>query len=218
MPSLDEWQKITQICFWTVSGTIVILTYLRARKSVLSTVNTEYQKRVMDRLQKLSEDLYSEFDQSSPEHWSRPQDDFYNYFVKPINESFDRSRQKILNERHLEFHYSIPLPPKINELHHKLDAIKSDPFIPQQIRETIKDLTEERFSVHMTTCIELCTEYQKMLATGGCMPLDQSNYLWLSNIMNDRLYSRGCGIGQIQAEVHAIRLEIQKYFESFDPR
>ena len=62
--------KIVQIAFYAIASIVAILTYRAARRGLLNTVNTEYQKRVMDRLQKLSEDLYSEFDPSSPAHWA----------------------------------------------------------------------------------------------------------------------------------------------------
>ena len=84
--TLDDVQKAIQIAFWLVSGTVVVLTYLKARKSVLSTVNSEYQKRVMDRLQKLSEQLYEEFDMDSDEHWSKK--DPIRTGIEDINSTF----------------------------------------------------------------------------------------------------------------------------------
>ncbi len=66
--NLGDTLKIVQIVFYSVGVVIALLTYQAAKRGLLNTVNTEYQKRVMDRLQKLSEDLYSEFDPSSPTH------------------------------------------------------------------------------------------------------------------------------------------------------
>jgi hypothetical protein len=56
---LGDTLKIVQTTFYVIGSIIAILTYRAARRGLLNTVNTEYQKRVMDRLQKLSEDLYS---------------------------------------------------------------------------------------------------------------------------------------------------------------
>lgn len=60
--------KIVHIVFYAVATIVAVLTYRAAKRGMLNTVSTEYQKRVMDRLQKLSEDLYSEFDPATPTH------------------------------------------------------------------------------------------------------------------------------------------------------
>src|SRR5690349_6251808 len=74
LPQPDQYGdilKLVQTGFYIVGAIIAILTYRAARRGLLNSVNTEYQKRVMDRLQKLSEELYSEFDPSSPNYWAR---------------------------------------------------------------------------------------------------------------------------------------------------
>ena len=63
--------KVVQIAFYVVGAVVAILTYRAARRGLLNTVNTEYQKRVMDRLRRLSEDLYGEFDPSSEAYWPK---------------------------------------------------------------------------------------------------------------------------------------------------
>src|ERR1700734_2310453 len=89
--------KIVQIGFYLIGAIVAILTYRAARRGLLNTVNTEYQKRVMDRLQKLSEDLYGEFDSSSETHWAkmRPVHDG----IEDINDVFERNREEILSAR-----------------------------------------------------------------------------------------------------------------------
>src|SRR5579863_8950000 len=98
--------KFVQIGFYTIAAIVAILTYRAARRGLLNTVNTEYQKRVMDRLQRLSEDLYSEFDPSSPTHWSkmRPVHDA----IEGINEVFFRWKDDILAVK--AYHYGTPYP------------------------------------------------------------------------------------------------------------
>jgi len=39
----------------------------------------------------------------------------------------------------------------------------------------------------------------------------------LHNIINKRLYDEGCGISQVEDEVHKIRFFIQSYFEKYNP-
>ena len=68
---LGDTLKIVQICFYGLGIILGFLTYRAARKGWLTPTNTEYQKRVMDRLPKLSEDLYAEFDPTSDHYWPK---------------------------------------------------------------------------------------------------------------------------------------------------
>src|SRR5579863_667800 len=115
--------KFVQIGFYTIAAIVAILTYRAARRGLLNTVNTEYQKRVMDRLQKLSEDLYSEFDPSSPTHWAtrHPVHDA----IRAINEVFRNNRSEILAAR--QFHYGTPYTEDVKRLQHLLAPAVSDP-------------------------------------------------------------------------------------------
>ena len=129
--TLDDCQKFVQICFWIVSGTILVLTYLRARKSVLSTVNTEYQKRVMDRLQKLSEQLYEEFDVDNLQQWvmNRP----LLEGIKQMNEEFEENKEHFLEKR--EWDEGFPYTSDLHSLNKILNPLKTDPFVPTEIRK-----------------------------------------------------------------------------------
>src|SRR5664280_2400993 len=71
--NLENVTRCAQIAFFLTTGTVAVLTYIRARRTVLSTVNAEYQKRVMDRLHQLSNDLYGEFDPDGPHYWAKTQ-------------------------------------------------------------------------------------------------------------------------------------------------
>src|SRR5436190_69152 len=115
--------KLVQIAFYAIASVVAILTYRAARRGLLNTVNTEYQKRVMDRLQKLSDDLYSEFEKYA--------------------QNLAKGKQEPITDLD-----------GINKIHNKL--------------------------------------------------VDQMN-------------AQGCGIGQIEQEVHGIRRLIQQYFDSFNP-
>ncbi len=51
--TLDDGLKVTQIAFYVAAGVVAILTYLKAKRGLLNTVNTEYQKKVViERLQR----------------------------------------------------------------------------------------------------------------------------------------------------------------------
>jgi len=53
--------KLIQMGFYAVASTIAILTYLKAKNGLLNTVNTEYHKKVIDRLVALSDEVFKEF-------------------------------------------------------------------------------------------------------------------------------------------------------------
>ncbi len=61
-------------------------------------------------------------------------------------------------------------------------------------------------------------KYGEDLAKGRHGPwtkLDEGNAF--HNRIVDKLRKQGCGVNQIEEEVHAIRLAIQTYFDSFNP-
>jgi hypothetical protein len=214
---LDDVQKAVQIGFWVVSGTVVVLTYLRARKGVLSTVNSEYQKRVMDRLQKLSEDLYAEFDHSSPTWWAKT--DHMRPCIERINEEFDSDKEAILANKITDFSPGYPVSPLELGLSSMLQSIESDPFVPLDIRVLVKDLLENRLAAIRDVSMKVYGDYMKGLALGKIQPYRTvEDWGGLHNKMVDELRNRGCNVDQIEAEVHEIRKAIQRYFESFDPR
>jgi hypothetical protein len=146
--------KIVQIAFYVVGAIVAILTYRAAKRRLLNTVNTEYQKRVMDRLQKLSEDLYSEFDPSSANFWAkmRPVHDA----IDEINEVFAINKDEILAEK--KYYYRVPYTADAQRIRNLLDPVVSDPFIPDSIREAVLDLLENRLIVMQTV---YATEFEK---------------------------------------------------------
>jgi tetrahydromethanopterin S-methyltransferase subunit B len=206
--------KIAQITFYTVGALIAILTYRAAKRGLLNTVNTEYQKRVMDRLQKLSEDLYSEFDPSSPTHWAtrHPVHDA----IRAINEVFRNNRSEILAAR--QFHYGTPYTEDVKRLQHLLAPAVSDPFIPDNIRAVVIDLLQNRLQVLQGIYISEFEKYADNLAKGKQAPLSELDDLNdVHNKIVEQMNRQGCGITEIEKEVHEIRSLIQNYFDSFDP-
>lgn len=206
--------KIVQIGFYTVAAIVAILTYLAARRGLLNTVNTEYQKRVMDRLQKLSEDLYSEFDPSSETYW--PNVRAVHEGIEDINDVFERNRDEILVER--KYYYGVPVTKDVERLRRLLGPVISDPFIPDQIRNAVVDLLDNRIQVLESLYIDEFEKYSNDLAKGKHGPfteLDDVNKIHNKIVEQQRL--RGCGIAQIEEEVQEIRALIQDYFDSFNP-
>lgn len=212
--TLDSVLKAVQILFYVVGSIIAVLTYRAAKRGLLNTVNTEYQKRVIDRLQRLSEDLYSEFDLSSPTHWSklRPVHDA----IEKINEVFFRWQDDILAVQ--AYHYGTPYPTDVQQLNELLRPLLSDPFIPANIREVVVDLLESRLHVMSGIYYKEFERYADRLAKGKQTPLTELDDVnKLHNRIIEQLRKQGCGITQIEAEVYRIRGLIQDYFESFNP-
>ena len=68
---LESTKNLAQIGFWLGALILAFLTYRNARKTLLSPVNTEYQKRIFDSLVNISERLFSELKMGKSQHWIR---------------------------------------------------------------------------------------------------------------------------------------------------
>jgi hypothetical protein len=159
---LGDALKIVQITFYAIGAIVAILTYRAAKRGLLNTVNTEYQKRVIDRLQKLSEDLYSEFDPSSPMYWAnrRPVHDG----IRQINEVFQNNKDEILAAK--KFYYGTPYTEDMKRLQNLLAPAVSDPFIPDNIRAVVVDLLQNRLDILHGIYTREFEKYASNLAKG----------------------------------------------------
>lgn len=81
------------LVFYVVASIITILTYLKAKDTLLNTVNTEYQKKVIGRLEELAKELGSEFDSKSSNYWARQNP--IREFVSEINEVYAEQKGAI---------------------------------------------------------------------------------------------------------------------------
>ncbi|GBQ42114.1 hypothetical protein CFR79_14580 [Komagataeibacter saccharivorans] len=216
---LDDTLKAVQIAFYVVGTSVAVLTYRAARRGLLNTVATEYQKRVMDRLQQLSEDLFSEFDDASLTHWSRTNP--VHDTIKEINEIFIDDdlvdlKEEIFAAR--RYDYGIPILPNVLRLMHMLKPITSDPFIPRNIKAAVVDLIENRINVMQSIYNTEFERYTDRLAKRKQKPLTKLDDInKFHNRIIDQLNQQGCGIRSIEVDTHNIRAMIQDYFESFNP-
>jgi hypothetical protein len=207
--------KIVQIGFYAIGAIVAVLTYRAARRGLLNSVNTEYQKRVMDRLQKLSWDLYSEFDPSSPAYWVNGHFVAVEDAVKHINDVFTAGKSTILKHGDFPYPCGTPVAEDEERLSRLLNPIRSDPFIPEPIREAVIDLLNTRLEVLMETRHTELERYAKSLANGKREPASEAGGIQNRILEQQRL--RGCGIEAIEEEVHAVRALIQDYFDGFNP-
>ena len=98
------------------------------------------------------------------------------------------------------------MAPAIDKAVKMLDPIKSDPFIPHHIRDMVSELIATRFETYLEISREIIDDYQERLALCKHEPYKGSaDTAAMHNKMNKMFYDRGCGISQIQEEVHEIR-------------
>jgi hypothetical protein len=211
--TIDDATKVVQMVFYTVAAFLAALTYRSAKRGLLNTVNTEYQKRVMDRLHNLAEELYSEFDPHSESYWAKSSP--VREVVEEINKEFRENRSLILKEG--EFKGPVLVSSDYAKLNRFVNKAKSDPFLPKEIRDKLIDLLEARVETLGDAYEEVITDYANALAQGKYGDTLDDNCHWVHNKIIDVCYKRGCGISQIEEEVHRLRLFIQKYLESFNP-
>ncbi len=216
---LGDTLKIVQIAFYACGIGLAILTYRAAIKGWLTPTNTEYQKRVMDRLAKLSEDLYAEFDPISDHYWPKIRP--VHAAVADINRTFENNRKEILVAKN--WYHGTPVAADLVRLRQLLHPVLSDPFVPENIREAVIDLLENRLHVMGGLYHSEFEKYAVALAKGRQEPLDQKTDDGLDGINKihnrivDMMNKQGCGVDSIENVVHDIRGLIQNYFDSFNP-
>ncbi|AMA72759.1 hypothetical protein ACKE5C_11200 [Aneurinibacillus thermoaerophilus] len=210
---LDIILKVVQILFYIVGAIVGVLTYRSAKKGFLNTVNTEYKKRVMDHLEKLSDSLYNEFNPNSENYWVRL--DPEKEIISKILEVYKKNEQKILNSKN--FRIGIPHTKSQAVLEEILNRVKSDPFIPEEISNEVVRYLEKRLNSMHIIFIEESRKYMEELAQGLYKDKIKDSEIYIKNKINKRLYKEGCGISQIEKEVHNIRIKIKKYLESYNP-
>jgi hypothetical protein len=211
--TLDQVLKIVQIVFYIVGIIAVILTYWTAKSGLLNTVNTEYQKKVMDRLKELSDELASEFDPDSPNYWLKT--DPITEVVNLVNQRFLENQEMILKTG--IFPPGVPVGKDFQRLSRLITNIKTDPFIPSRIRNLVVDSLGKRADAIMEIYISEISEYINKLAKGKNIKNPDKNLGLVHNKIVDRLEKNGFGLVQVEKDVDNIRLAIQDYFISYDP-
>ena len=93
----DTILKITQIGFYITGGTIAVLTYLKVKDGLLNTVNTEYQKKALAKVEEISNYLISEFDEESEYYWCKQ--NIVEDCVKEMLELFNKNRELLMKEK-----------------------------------------------------------------------------------------------------------------------
>ncbi|MCB2196461.1 MAG: hypothetical protein KQH79_11425 [Bacteroidetes bacterium] len=213
---MDNILKIVQIAFYLTGGTIAILTYIKAKKGLLNTINTEYQKKALVKVEEISDFLISEFDENSDNSWIKQ--DPTGECVKKMLEKYEKYKDKVKGQD--RWSLGIPDNPVSNKLSNWVKQVKSDPFVPKKIREIVVKFIEERadnmLNIHLDELRKFGDDLIKNPEDYEGEDKDRIGSI-VHNRINSRLYESGCGISQIEEKIHEVRLEIQKYYEKYDP-
>ncbi|WP_394558018.1 hypothetical protein [Priestia aryabhattai] len=226
--TLKETALFVQMGFYIVGAIIATMTYRSAKKGLLNTVHTEYQKRIMDHLERLSEALYSEFDPNSENNFSY---DSING-RKSLNEIIRRRMKAISLEVIIEGESYIYKPeesfPITTKLEEHLKGLKGDteshPFLPAHIVENVVEYLEDRLKpladARFKAINEICVYLNKRKLSAE----DLRSELYHMEISNEfiktirrELKSKGYDNDQVLMKVKNIRLMIREHLESFNP-
>lgn len=169
-----------------------------------SPTHAEYQKRVMDRLAKLADELYSEFNPASEDYLTAHHG--LQEALALIHADFERFKDAILAAG--EWEGWVLLPRDTLRFERILEPLRSDPFIPNKIRKVVIELLERRLAAFSEISNEQLLEYRNALATGKIKP-DEANWIPIMNRINMEMTKRHCGPAQIETAVHEIRALIQ---------
>lgn len=210
---IDFFQKLFQSIFYVIGAIVAVLTYVKAKNGLLNTVNTEYHKKVIERLAALGDELYKEFDAESDDFWAN--DESVKEVLNRIHERVLPNKERIISDQ-LEIP-GIPISKRESKIYNLANKYKSDPFLPPQIRDKVVDLFEARANAMTSAFHDALEEYKSGLTAGRYWDTLDSNHGWVHNKINRRLYEMGCGVSQVEESVHEIRIEMQKYFERFNP-
>jgi hypothetical protein len=215
LASIDAIAHLAQMAFYAVAGTVAILTYRTARDGLLNTINTEYHKRIIDRLSKLNDDISNVFSIIDAHHWLI--DDQRDIFFDSLVEIFNYHKKKIIDERSSEaIKFGLPLMKNQIDLRVISDSYRNDPFIPEKIRNLIIMLAEDRLRYLQIAFNESSNIFIRRLNDpNNWNNIEEYNMVFCNNV-NRILYENGVGISQVQERVSAIQKEIQKYFGGFN--
>lgn len=210
---MDVTLKVFQIGFYTVGSIIAILTFIKAKNGLLNSVNTEYQKKVMERLAEISDELWEEFDYSSENHWSKNDD--LKQALETIHVYAKENKHELLTEK--TSFPGVPLPKKQLEIMALKEKLKSDPFVPNRIRGKLISILDNRVASMFEAYHSVIGTYQEDLAKGKHWNSLDDNHGWISNKIVGVMARNGAGITDLENAAHEIRLEIQKYYDEFNP-
>lgn len=214
MEYIELIKSISQIIFYVVTMIVAIFTYINARKSILSPVNTEYQKRIFDRLSEITNFICSEFQFGKSEYhlYQLPMEET----LKEIVGEYELVKSSIADKGSFDI-TDFPASKEWIKFSKKYDEVQFDPYIPEKLKEPIlKYLSKRADAANIAHC-QAVKNFIDYANEHGC-----SNVI---NIDNDEIHNyylvameqQNCDVDSLEIEVDKIKENFQKYMESFQP-
>jgi negative regulator of replication initiation len=204
---------IIQSLFYVTAAVIAVLTYTKAKKHLLSPVNAEIHKKIIDRLNEASQELFFEFDPTSEDHWWKT-----DHFEQCVSQIFERSLEIAKINDGQERYGGLPLSETQIKLFHLKARYSHDPFVPSHIRNEICEYASSRIEAinrsheeGMRKAIELAKRN-----AGKTFNIENRKGA-IHNAINQSLYESGFGISQVEDSVNSIRDAIGSYLSKFNP-
>ncbi|PKH08179.1 hypothetical protein [Moritella sp. Urea-trap-13] len=214
-------KDLVQIVFWIFASSITFLTYRNINKSLLSPVNTEYQKRVLENLSVLSNKLFSELKSGTQDYrgHSLQMQPIWKQMQSLYIEDKDSTRENGIDILDInitsEFLFSQNLA----------DEVRYDPFIPNEIREAVTTYLDCRTKVSFDSTVsslhDTLINIDKIIEANGEVPssyFEEDINIFLENTYLDYMDNNGFSDEIIEEMNKNIMTQILEYIDSFNPR
>jgi hypothetical protein len=201
--AIDLALKAVQITFYLSAIVVAWLTYRSAKRGLLSAVNTEYHRRVIDRLHVVSLNLWSEFEDHPL--------GLIAVFAAEISERTRRREGVPTSNVALGYDAgSMPRFAGARRLGSLYMSLVADPFVPSSIRERVCAFLKHRIWAMSVAAEETLKEFA---ATEDDGFLDDR----ILAATLERMERKGYGPRDTRKTLRALRERIQLFLQSFDP-
>lgn len=211
---LEPIKSVFQTLFYMVTIAVAILTYINAKKSILSPVNTEYQKRIFDRLAEVTSFLCSEFQMGSSEYYlyQLPMEET----LKEITDEYERIKNDIEDKN--DFHVTdYPVNPEWIKFRKKYDEVQFDPYIPEKLKTPILEYLNKRAESSSIAHNQAVSNFIRDANEESCAYVIKEDSWRLHNYFLEALEQQKCDTETLEPEVNKIKENFQEYMQSFQP-
>lgn len=211
---LESIKNFVQIVFWCGALTLAFLTHRNAKKTLLSPVNTEYQKRIFDSLARISERLFSELKMGDSQHWIRR---------RPMKEALNEICQEWKNNKESIRQYGLkltdwPAARDWYDFHSIADEVRYELFLPDSLRNKLIVYLEERAESAQYAHNHAIQKFvEQVNANQSFEDLSVDNFIEIENFYIEGMEEMKMSVDHIYRRNEEIMEEIIKYVRSFDP-
>ncbi len=201
----------TQIAFYLSASAVAWLTFAVARKGLLSPVNTEYQKRVMDRLSEIATELGDEWNPKSDACYIHHGEHIHDACAD-VDDQYDKYKRGEVRADEIGIKVS-PLETRFIE---QFNRWRSDPFLPEKLRYELLDFTIKRKQTYSNIYFSEVGKYRKSLVRQNEAD-PRPSWVTVNNAIHARLSEAGFGLDDVSRKADVLRLSIQAYMQRYDP-